>query len=226
MYGVLPFNHFFDNRNYYNNYIQGGIYMYLTPMVIEQTNRGERSFDIYSRLLQDRIILLFGEIDDRIVSSLIAQMLFLESVDKEKEIYLYINSPGGSVTSGMALYDVMNYIKPDVVTIGMGLCASMGSFLLSSGTKGKRYVLENTKIMIHQPLGGVQGQATDVMIVAEEIIKIKKKLNQLLSKNTNQPLEKIANDVERDYYMTSIEALNYGLIDKILTNNLGTTLDN
>lgn len=200
--------------------------MYLTPMVIEQTNRGERSFDIYSRLLQDRIILLFGEIDDRIVSSLIAQMLFLESVDKEKEIYLYINSPGGSVTSGMALYDVMNYIKPDVVTIGMGLCASMGSFLLSSGTKGKRYVLENTKIMIHQPLGGVQGQATDVMIVAEEIIKIKKKLNQLLSRNTNQPLEKIANDVERDYYMTSIEALNYGLIDKILTNNLGTTLDN
>ena len=196
--------------------------MYLTPMVIEQTNRGERSFDIYSRLLQDRIILLFGEIDDRMVSSLIAQMLFLESVDKEKDIYLYINSPGGIVTSGLALYDVMNYIKPDIVTIGMGLCASMGSFLLSSGTKGKRYVLENTKIMIHQPLGGASGQATDVMIAAEEIIKTKKKLNLLLSKNTNQPLSKVELDVERDYYMTSKEALDYGLIDQILTNNQHT----
>ena len=198
------------------------VYMYLTPMVIEQTNRGERSFDIYSRLLQDRIILLFGEIDDRMVSSLIAQMLFLESVDKEKDIYLYINSPGGIVTSGLALYDVMNYIKPDIVTIGMGLCASMGSFLLSSGTKGKRYVLENTKIMIHQPLGGASGQATDVMIAAEEIIKTKKKLNLLLSKNTNQPLSKVELDVERDYYMTSKEALDYGLIDQILTNNQHT----
>lgn len=196
--------------------------MYLTPMVIEQTNRGERSFDIYSRLLQDRIILLFGEIDDRMVSSLIAQMLFLESVDKEKDIYLYINSPGGIVTSGLALYDVMNYIKPDIVTIGMGLCASMGSFLLSSGTKGKRYVLENTKIMIHQPLGGASGQATDVMIAAEEIIKTKKKLNLLLSKNTNQMLSKVELDVERDYYMTSKEALDYGLIDQILTNNQHT----
>lgn len=196
--------------------------MYLTPMVIEQTNRGERSFDIYSRLLQDRIILLFGEIDDRMVSSLIAQMLFLESVDKEKDIYLYINSPGGIVTSGLALYDVMNYIKPDIVTIGMGLCASMGSFLLSSGTKGKRYVLENTKIMIHQPLGGASGQATDVMIAAEEIIKTKKKLNLLLSKNTNQMLSKVELDVERDYYMTSTEALDYGLIDQILTNNQHT----
>ena len=198
------------------------VYMYLTPMVIEQTNRGERSFDIYSRLLQDRIILLFGEIDDRMVSSLIAQMLFLESVDKEKDIYLYINSPGGIVTSGLALYDVMNYIKPDIVTIGMGLCASMGSFLLSSGTKGKRYVLENTKIMIHQPLGGASGQATDVMIAAEEIIKTKKKLNLLLSKNTNQMLSKVELDVERDYYMTSKEALDYGLIDQILTNNQHT----
>lgn len=200
--------------------------MYLTPMVIEQTSRGERSFDIYSRLLQDRIILLFGEINDNVVSSLIAQMLFLESVDNEKDIYLYINSPGGMVSSGLALYDVMNYIKPDVVTIGMGLCASMGSFLLSSGAKGKRYVLENTKIMIHQPLGGANGAATDIMIAAEEIIKTKKKLNLLLSKNTHQPLEKIEADVERDYYMTSTEALNYGLIDQILINNHHTKPDN
>ncbi len=200
--------------------------MYLTPIVIEQTSRGERSFDIYSRLLQDRIILLFGEIDDNIISSIIAQMLFLESVDKNKDIYLYINSPGGTVSSGLALYDVMNYIKPDVVTIGMGLCASMGSFLLSSGTKGKRFVLENTKIMIHQPLGGAKGPATDIMIAAEEIIKTKKKLNEILASNTNQPLNKITNDVERDYYLTSTEALEYGLIDKIITKNLNSNEDN
>ncbi len=200
--------------------------MYLTPIVIEQTSRGERSFDIYSRLLQDRIILLFGEIDDNISSSIIAQLLFLESVDQEKDIYLYINSPGGMVSSGLALYDVMNYIKPDVVTIGMGLCASMGSFLLSSGARGKRFALENTKIMIHQPLGGAKGPATDIMIAAEEIIKTKKKLNEILAINTNQPLDKITNDVERDYYLTSTEAVKYGLIDKIINKNLNSNKDN
>lgn len=200
--------------------------MYLTPMVIEQTSRGERSFDIYSRLLQDRIILIFGEIDDSLASSVIAQMLFLESVDKEKDIYLYINSPGGLVTSGLALYDVMNYIQPNVVTIGMGLCASMGAFLLASGEKGKRYALENTKIMIHQPLGGANGAATDIMIAAEEIIKTKQKLNKILANQTNQPLDKIAKDVERDYYMNSNESLTYGLIDHILTKNLDTNVDN
>lgn len=195
-------------------------------MVIEQTSRGERSFDIYSRLLQDRIILIFGEIDDSLASSVIAQMLFLESVDKEKDIYLYINSPGGLVTSGLALYDVMNYIQPNVVTIGMGLCASMGAFLLASGEKGKRYALENTKIMIHQPLGGANGAATDIMIAAEEIIKTKQKLNKILANQTNQPLDKIAKDVERDYYMNSNESLTYGLIDHILTKNLDTNVDN
>ena len=202
--------------------IKGGIYMYLTPIVIEQTSRGERSFDIYSRLLQDRIILIFGEIDDTLASSVIAQMLFLESVDKDKDIYLYINSPGGLVSSGLALYDVMNYIKPDVVTIGMGLCASMGAFLLSCGASGKRYALENTKIMIHQPLGGAHGAATDVMIAAEEIIKTKQKLNEILAKQTKQPLKKIAKDVERDYYMNTAESLAYGLIDNILIKNLDT----
>lgn len=196
--------------------------MYLTPIVIEQTSRGERSFDIYSRLLQDRIILIFGEIDDTLASSVIAQMLFLESVDKDKDIYLYINSPGGLVSSGLALYDVMNYIKPDVVTIGMGLCASMGAFLLSCGASGKRYALENTKIMIHQPLGGAHGAATDVMIAAEEIIKTKQKLNEILAKQTKQPLKKIAKDVERDYYMNTAESLAYGLIDNILIKNLDT----
>lgn len=196
--------------------------MYLTPMVIEQTSRGERSFDIYSRLLQDRIILIFGEIDDALASSVIAQMLFLESTDKDKDIYLYINSPGGMVTAGLAVYDVMNYIKPNVVTIGMGLCASMGAFLLSSGEQGKRFALENTKIMIHQPLGGAHGAATDVMIAAEEIIKTKEKLNQILAKNTHQPIKKIAKDVERDYYMNTQESLAYGLIDDVLLKNLET----
>ena len=188
--------------------------MYLTPIVIEQTSRGERSFDIYSRLLQDRIILIFGEINDLVASSVIAQLLFLESIDKEKDIYLYINSPGGLVSSGLAIYDVMNYIKPKVITIGMGLCASMGAILLSSGDK--RYVLNHTKVMIHQPLGGAQGQATDVMIVAEDIIKTKQLLNEILSKNTKQPIKKIAKDVERDYYMDSRESLAYGIIDEIL----------
>lgn len=189
----------------------------LTPVVIEQTSKGERSYDIYSRLLEDRIILIFGEISDLTSASVISQILFLASVDSTKDIYIYINSPGGLVSAGLAIYDTMNYVKCDIYTIGMGICASMGAFLLSSGTKGKRAVLPNTKVMIHQPLGGAKGQATDIMIVAEEIIKTKKLLNQILSKNTNKPLSKIEQDVERDYYLDAKESLNYGLIDKILT---------
>lgn len=188
----------------------------LTPVVIEQTSRGERSYDIYSRLLEDRIILIFGEINDLTSASVIAQILFLSSVDNNKDIYIYINSPGGLVSAGLAIYDTMNYVKCDIYTIGMGICASMGAFLLSSGTKGKRAVLPNTKIMIHQPLGGAKGQATDIMIVAEEIIKTKKLLNKILAKNTGQSLNKIEKDVERDYYLDSTEAINYGLVDKVL----------
>ncbi len=190
--------------------------MYLTPVVIEQTNKGERSFDIYSRLLKDRIILIFGEITDELSASVIAQLLFLSSIDKEKDIYLYINSPGGIVSSGLAIYDTMNYIPNDCVTIGMGLCASMGAFLLSSGARKKRYALKNTKIMIHQPLGGAKGQASDIKIVANEIIKTKQILNEILSKNTNQPIEKIEIDTDRDFYMDSLESKSYGIIDNIL----------
>ena len=191
--------------------------MNLTPIVIEQNGRGERSYDIYSRLLQDRIIILFGEITDATSASIISQLLFLSSTDEKKDIYIYINSPGGSVTAGLSIYDTMKYIKPRVVTIGMGLCASMGAFLLSSGDK--RYALENTKVMVHQPLGGAKGQATDIMIVAEEIISIKKKLNEILSKNTKQPLSKIEQDTERDFYMDAKKALDYGIIDEIIKNN-------
>ncbi len=190
--------------------------MNLTPIVIEQTGRGERSYDIYSRLLQDRIIMLFGEITDATSASIISQLLFLSSADEKKDIYIYINSPGGSVTAGFSIYDTMKYIKPKVITIGMGLCASMGAFLLSSGDK--RYLLENTKVMIHQPLGGAKGQATDIMIVAEEIISIKKKLNEILSNNTKQPLSKIEQDTERDFYMDAKKALDYGIIDEIIRN--------
>lgn len=196
--------------------------MYLTPVVIEQTNRGERSFDIYSRLLKDRIILIFGEITDEISASVIAQLLFLSSEDKEKDIYLYINSPGGVVSSGLAIYDTMNYIPNNCVTIGMGLCASMGAFLLSSGAKNKRYALNNTKIMIHQPLGGAKGQASDIKIAAEEILKTKKLLNKILSKNTSKGLEIIEKDTERDFYMSSAEAKEYGIIDEILVNKNGS----
>ncbi len=188
----------------------------LTPVVIEQTQRGERSYDIYSRLLEDRIILIFGEINDLTSASVIAQILFLSSVDENKDIYIYINSPGGLVSAGLAIYDAMNYVKCDIYTIGMGICASMGAFLLSSGSKGKRAVLPNTKVMIHQPLGGAKGQATDIMIVAEEIIKTKKQLNNILSNNTNQPISRIEQDTERDFYMDASEALKYGIIDKIL----------
>ncbi|MDP4089141.1 MAG: ATP-dependent Clp endopeptidase proteolytic subunit ClpP [Bacillota bacterium] len=193
--------------------------MSLVPVVVEQTNRGERSYDIYSRLLKDRIIMLSDEVNDVTASLVVAQLLFLESEDPDKDIYLYINSPGGSITSGMAIYDTMQYIKPDVSTICIGMAASMGSFLLAAGAKGKRYALPNSEIMIHQPLGGFQGQATDIDIHAKRILKIKENLNKILSERTGQPLEKIKSDVERDYFMSSEEAMEYGLIDKVLSKN-------
>ena len=186
----------------------------LVPMVVEQTNRGERSYDIYSRLLEDRIVFLTGEIDDLTADIVIAQLIYLEGKDPEKDISLYINSPGGSVTAGMGIYDTMNYIKCDVSTICVGM-ASMGAFLLSSGAKDKRYTLPNSEIMIHQPLGGAQGQASDIAIQAEHIIKIKQRMNRILAANTSQPLEKIEKDVDRDFYMNAEEALAYGLVDKI-----------
>ena len=191
----------------------------LVPMVVEQTSRGERSYDIFSRLLKDRIIMLNGEVNDASASLIVAQLLFLESEDPDKDIYLYINSPGGSITSGMAIYDTMNYIKPDVATICMGMAASMGSFLLSSGAKGKRYALPNAEIMIHQPLGGFQGQATDFDIHARRILKIKENLNKILSKNTGKTLDEIKKDVERDNFMEAKEACEYGLVDKVIERN-------
>ena len=187
----------------------------LVPMVVEQTNRGERSYDIYSRLLEDRIVFLTGEIDDLTADIVIAQLIYLEGKDPEKDISLYINSPGGSVTAGMGIYDTMNYIKCDVSTICVGMAASMGAFLLSSGAKGKRYTLPNSEIMIHQPLGGAQGQASDIAIQAEHIIKIKQRMNRILAANISQPLEKIEKDVDRDFYMNAEEALADGLVDKI-----------
>ncbi len=187
----------------------------LVPMVVEQTNRGERSYDIYSRLLEDRIVFLTGEVNDISADIVIAQLIYLEGKDPEKDISLYINSPGGSVTAGMGIYDTMNYIKCDVSTICVGMAASMGAFLLSSGAKGKRYTLPNSEIMIHQPLGGAQGQASDIAIQAEHILKIKKRMNKILSENTSQPLDKIEKDVDRDFYMTADEALAYGLVDRI-----------
>lgn len=193
--------------------------MSLVPMVVEQTSRGERSYDIFSRLLKDRIIMLSGEINDDVANLVVAQLLFLESEDPDKDIHLYINSPGGSITSGMAIYDTMQYVKPDVSTICIGMAASMGSFLLSSGAKGKRFALPNSEIMIHQPLGGFQGQATDFDIHAKRILKIKESLNKILSENTNQPIEKIECDVERDYFMGAEEAMNYGLVDKVIIKN-------
>lgn len=193
--------------------------MSLVPVVVEQTNRGERSYDIYSRLLKDRIIMLSDEVNDVTASLVVAQLLFLESEDPDKDIYLYINSPGGSITSGMAIYDTMQYIKPDVSTICIGMAASMGAFLLAAGAKGKRFALPNSEIMIHQPLGGFQGQATDIDIHAKRILRMKDTLNTILSERTGQPLEKIKQDVERDYFMTSKEAMEYGLIDKVLSKN-------
>ena len=191
--------------------------MALVPMVVEQTSRGERSYDIYSRLLNDRIIFLADEVNDVTASLVVAQLLYLEAQDPDKDIYLYINSPGGSITAGMAIYDTMNYIKCDVSTICIGMAASMGAFLLSSGAKGKRFALPNAEVMIHQPLGGMQGQATDIKIHADRIIKIKAKLNQLLSEQTGKPLETIEHDTERDNFMTADEACAYGLVDKVIT---------
>ena len=188
----------------------------LIPTVIEKTGRGERAYDIYSRLLKDRIIMLQGEINDHVASLIVSQLLFLEAENAEKDIYIYVNSPGGVVTSGMAIYDTMNYIKPDVVTICMGQAASMGSFLLSSGEKGKRFALPHARIMIHQPLGGAQGQATDIEIHAKEILRMKKELNTILASNTGQTLRKIEKDTERDFFMSAEEAMKYGLIDKVL----------
>lgn len=192
--------------------------MSLVPTVIEKSSNGERVYDIYSRLLKDRIIILNGEIDDNTSNIIVAELLYLDSINNE-DISLYINSPGGSVTAGMAIYDTMNYIKSDVSTICVGIAASMASILLSSGTKGKRYALPNSEVMIHQPLGGVQGQATEIKIAAERILKLKDKVNKLLSINTNQDIKKIESDTERDNFMNSEEALKYGLIDKILKNN-------
>ena len=190
--------------------------MNLVPVVVEQTNRGERSYDIYSRLLKDRIVFLGGEIDDDLANIIVAQLLFLEMDDPDQDISLYINSPGGSVTAGMAIYDTMRYLKCEVSTLCIGMAASMGAFLLAAGTKGKRKALPNAEIMIHQPSGGARGQATDIAIQAEQILKTKKKMNQLLSEMTGQPLETIAKDVERDNYMDADEALKYGLIDEII----------
>ncbi len=185
------------------------------PYVIEKDSRGERSYDLYSRLLEDRIIFLTGEINSSVANSIVAQLLYLETKDPDKDICLYINSPGGSVTDGMAIYDTMNYIKCDVCTICVGMAASMAAFLLSSGTKGKRYALTNSEVMIHQPSGGVSGQATEIAIVAERILKMRAKMNKILAENTNQPVERIEMDVERDFYMEAEEAKAYGIIDKV-----------
>ena len=191
--------------------------MALVPVVVEQTSRGERSYDIYSRLLNDRIIFLADQVNDTTASIVIAQLLYLEAQDPDKDIYLYINSPGGSVSAGLAIYDTMNYIKCDVSTICIGMAASMGAFLLSSGAKGKRFALPNSEIMIHQPLGGMQGQASDIKIHADHILKIRDKLNKILSEQTGKPLKTIEKDTERDNFMSAEEAKNYGLIDKVIT---------
>jgi len=188
----------------------------MVPMVIETSGRGERAYDIYSRLLKERVVFLVGEVNDHMANLVIAQLLFLESENPEKEISLYINSPGGSVSAGMAIYDTMNFIKPDVSTLCMGMAASMGAFLLSSGAKGKRFSLPNSKVMIHQPLGGARGQATEIEIAAREIIKTREQLNKILAENTGQPLERIENDTERDYYLSAAEAKDYGLVDQVI----------
>lgn len=190
--------------------------MALVPMVVEQTNRGERSYDIYSRLLKERIVFLGDEVNDVTANLVVAQLLFLEAEDPDKDIQLYINSPGGSVSAGFAIFDTMQYIKPDVSTICMGMAASMGAFLLAAGAKGKRFALPNADIMIHQPLGGAKGQAEDIRIQAEKIIEIRERINKILSERTGQPLEKVARDTDRDYYMTAEEAKEYGIIDEVI----------
>ena len=191
--------------------------MALVLMVVEQTGRGERSYDIYSRLLKDRIIFLGDQVNDATASLIVAQLLFLESEDPDKDIHLYINSPGGSITAGMAIYDTMQYVKPDVSTICIGMAASMGAFLLNAGAKGKRFALPNAEIMIHQPLGGTRGQATDIEIHAQRIVKMKEKLNQIMAERTGQPLDKIKQDTERDYFMEADQAKEYGLIDEVIS---------
>lgn len=193
--------------------------MNLVPTVIEQSPRGERAYDIYSRLLKDRIIMLGGPIDDNVANSVIAQLLFLDAQDPEKDIYLYINSPGGSVSAGLAIFDTMNFIKSDVQTIVIGLAASMGSFLLAAGAKGKRFALPNSEIMIHQPLGGAQGQATEIEIAARHILKTRDRLNKILSERTGQPLERLERDTDRDFFMSAEEAKEYGLVDEVMTDN-------
>lgn len=190
--------------------------MSFIPMVVEQSNRGERAYDIYSRLLKDRIIFLGSDVNDVVANAIIAQMLFLAAEDPEKDIHLYINSPGGSITAGMAIFDTMQFIKPDVSTICVGMAASMGAFLLNAGAKGKRFALPNSEVMIHQPLGGAQGQATDIEIRARRILKMRDKLNHILAERTGQPLERIEKDTDRDYFMTAAEAKEYGLIDQVL----------
>ncbi len=189
----------------------------LVPMVVEQTAKGERSYDIFSRLLKERVIFLTGQVEDQMANLICAQLLFLESENPDKDIYLYINSPGGSVTAGMSIYDTMNFIKPDIATVCMGQAASMGAFLLSGGAKGKRHCLPNARVMIHQPLGGFQGQASDIEIHAKEIIAIKEKLNRLMADHSGQPYEKVAQDTDRDNFLTAEQALEYGLIDSVLT---------
>lgn len=189
------------------------------PYVVEQTGRGERSYDIYSRLLKDRIIMLSGEVNDQVASTVVAQMLFLEAQDPDKDIYFYINSPGGVITSGLSMFDTMNYIKPDIVTICIGQAASMGAFLLASGTKGKRYALPHARIMIHQPSGGAQGQSTDIQIQAQEIQRLKDTLNEILAEKTGKTAKRIEKDTERDNFMSAQEAVEYGLIDKVLTKS-------
>lgn len=190
--------------------------MHLIPTVVEQTNRGERAYDIYSRLLKDRIIMLGSAIDDNVANSIVAQLLFLEAEDPDKDIHIYINSPGGSITAGMAIFDTMQFIKPDVSTICTGMAASMGAFLLAAGTEGKRFALPNSEIMIHQPLGGAQGQASDIEIHAKRIIRMREKINEILSERTGQPIDVIEADTDRDNFMTAEEAVEYGLVDKVL----------
>lgn len=197
----------------------------LVPMVVEQTAKGERSYDIYSRLLKENVIFLVGQVEDHMANLIVAQMLFLEAENPDKDIFLYINSPGGSVTAGMAIYDTMKFIKPDVSTVCIGQAASMGAFLLSGGAKGKRYCLPNSRVMIHQPLGGFQGQASDFEIHAKEILSIKEKLNRLLAEHTGQPYETVANDTDRDNFLSATEAMEYGLIDQVLSSRSDAILD-
>lgn len=199
--------------------------MNLIPTVIEQTSRGERAYDIYSRLLKDRIIMLGSAIDDNVSNSIVAQLLFLEAENPEKDITLYINSPGGSITSGMAIYDTMQYIKPNVSTVCIGMAASMGAFLLAAGEKGKRFALPNSEVMIHQPLGGAQGQATEIEIAARRILHLRDKLNQILSERTGQPMEVIQKDTERDNFMTASRAVEYGLIDQVITRSISEDVE-